>query len=49
MLVRYHNSDRHKSSLAKVQYIIASTFCDLQSHPNMVERFTYFCVYQGFC
>jgi len=30
ILLRYNNSDRHKSSLAKQQYIIASTFCDLQ-------------------
>jgi len=30
MLLPYDNSDRHKSSLAKLQYIFTRTFCDLQ-------------------
>jgi len=32
MLLGYNNSDKHKSSLAKLQYIglFTSTFCDLQ-------------------
>jgi len=30
MLLQYDNSNWHKSLLAKLQYITASTFCDLQ-------------------
>jgi len=30
MLLRYNDSNRHKSSLAKLQYIFTGTFCDLQ-------------------
>jgi len=30
MLPRYSNSDRHKNSSAKLQYIFTCTFCDLQ-------------------
>jgi len=30
MLLRYNNSERHQSSLAKLQYIFISTFCEFQ-------------------
>jgi len=29
MLLRYNISDRHKYSLAKLQYLLTGTFCDL--------------------
>jgi len=35
MLLGHKNSDRRKSSLAKLQYTLTSTLCDLQM-PDMV-------------
>jgi len=35
MLLGYNNFERHKSSLANLQYIFTSTFCDL-----MVPRYS---------
>ena len=38
MLLRYNNSDRHTSSLAKLQFVFTSTFCDVQIW-QIVENF----------
>jgi len=49
MLLRYNNSDRHLSSLAKLQYVLTSTFCELHMPRHGRKIHQILCLPEIFC